>query len=118
MHRSIAALFVVALLVAALDAPGVAQDAPPPPGQLRIELSAEVESDDDAVFRWRVHPAEALTCTLDADGDGIFEHSVEDCDATTELRHGYDEDGTYHAIFVARSRDGRSGQASVTVTID
>ncbi|GAB5540807.1 MAG: PKD domain-containing protein [Sandaracinaceae bacterium] len=107
-----------ASLIAALFAGPALAQTPPPPGQLRVDLEATVESDDDAVFRWTLDPAEEATCTLDADGDGIFEHSVEDCDANRSLRHSYDEEGTYHAILVARTHDGRSGQATVTVTID
>ncbi|MEQ9080882.1 MAG: PKD domain-containing protein [Sandaracinaceae bacterium] len=110
-------LLSTSLLVGLLAGSALAQT-PPPPGHLRVQLEATVESDDDAVFRWTLDPAEEATCTLDADGDGIFEHSVEDCDANRSLRHSYDEEGTYHAILVARTHDGRSGQATVTVTID
>ena len=48
-------LLSTSLLVGLLAGSALAQT-PPPPGHLRVQLEATVESDDDAVFRWTLDP--------------------------------------------------------------
>lgn len=107
----------------ALHAPASAQfeddaGARRPPGVLAVAFEAEVDG-SEAVFRWRFEDVgeTVIVCTLDPDGDGIFEYSVPDCENTEQLSHLYEDPGVYWASLVARTRDGRSGQATIRLEV-
>lgn len=91
----------------------------PDPGMLGIELEAYVDG-NEVTFKWRFDRADGvvIVCTLDADGDQIYEQSIPNCHEEMTTRHTYEDTGVYFARLLANTRDGRSGQAVVRVDVE
>lgn len=120
--RGVFAAAVVALIALKVTVSAQTEEDPEPPrepGALKVELEAQVE-DREATFTWRfedLEDGEDVVCTLDPEGDAIFEYSVPDCEQNRELDHRYEAAGTYVARLMARTRDGRAGRAMIRVEV-
>lgn len=91
------------------------------PGHDMIEsFEAEVLTDRRVEFVWTFKASrggDRITCTIDPEGDGIADHTIEDCAVTRRLMHRFDESGDYVASLLATDRDGGSDRATVSFTV-
>ncbi|MDZ7800035.1 MAG: FG-GAP repeat protein [Trueperaceae bacterium] len=61
---------------------------------------------------------DVLSCTLDTDGDGMSEYTIEDCGATTLQTHAYAATGSYAPILSVSDGRSENVQANASVTVD
>ncbi|MDZ7800034.1 MAG: FG-GAP repeat protein [Trueperaceae bacterium] len=61
---------------------------------------------------------DVLSCTLDTDGDGTSEYTIEDCGATTLQTHAYAATGSYAPILSVSDGRSENVQANASVTVD
>jgi len=67
-------------------------------------------------FEWTASDSngDTLTCTLDVDGDGAADYTIQDCAANSQ-QHAFTEAGTYMATLTVT--DGKGGTVSATTTV-
>jgi hypothetical protein len=124
--RAAVATLVVSLVVVLTALPLLAQRGPydPPPeapGRGMItSFDAQLDANRQAVFRWSFaerYRDQNLVCTLDPEGDGIAQVSIEDCATRTEIAFTYDDPGEYEAVLLARASEGGSDRATARVHV-
>ncbi|WP_084542410.1 PKD domain-containing protein [Calidithermus chliarophilus] len=70
-------------------------------------------------FSWNISDpdGDSLTCKIDADNNGTFEHTVTGCTSSSTRQHTYPAGGTYTARLVVSDPDGASDELTKTVTV-
>jgi hypothetical protein len=91
------------------------------PGYDMIEsFEAEVLTDRRVELVWTFKASrrgDRITCTVDPEGDGIADYTIEDCAVTRRQTHRFEEPGDYVANLLATDRDGGSDRATVPFTV-
>jgi len=60
---------------------------------------------------------DVLICSLDADGDGIEDHSLTDCSGDQAITHIYDQSGDVEAVLTVTDSVGATVNSSVPVVV-
>ena len=70
-------------------------------------------------FNWSVSDPNggALSCTLDADGDGTADYTFSNCKTTTSQTHSYAASGSYSPVLTVKNADDATDTAMVSVQI-
>lgn len=118
----VAALLLVGLAVSRWDGGAAAQpvdslDWRAAPNALELDLVASAPDGGAVTFQWFVRSQAPVTCRLDADGDGTFEHEIRACEARKELEHRYTRSGIDFATMDARAADGPTGLAQARIVV-
>ncbi|RIH82294.1 VCBS repeat protein [Calidithermus terrae] len=58
-----------------------------------------------------------LTCKIDTDNNGSFEHTLDNCTSSSTRQHTYPAGGTYTVRLVVSDPDGASDELTKTVTV-
>lgn len=74
---------------------------------------------DTVTFNWSVRDSHAgkLSCTLDAQGDGTPEQTLDDCKATTSWSYTYSEGGAFNATLTVSDKAGNSTSKSLSIVM-
>lgn len=73
----------------------------------------------EVTFSWSVSSSDggAVSCQLDADGDGTADYTFDTCQTTSSQTHLYPVAGRYQAVLTASGADGALRKAIITVPV-
>lgn len=80
---------------------------------------AFVDAGQATTFGWSVSDpdGDAVSCTLDANGDGATDYTISNCISTVSQRHTFPSSGTFAARLTATDAHGRTSSSTLSITV-